>query len=615
MTRYISLLTLFAAVSVAQTVNTYAGNGVAGYGGDGGPATQAMINRVDSLAVDGAGNVYMADEKNNRVRKIDPNGVMTTLAGTGTAGFSGDGGLATNAQLNTPTGVCTDNAGNVFINDISNYRVRKVSPNGVISTVAGNGQGSAVVGTTFGTLGDGGPATSASFSIVIRCATDNSGNLFVVDQGAHCVRKINAGGTISTFAGRCVAAAQSNGYSGDGGPATSAVLNNPTALAVDSQGNLYITDQFNHRIRKVDASGIITTVFGNGLQGSTGDGGLATSASIAYPGSIVVDAAGVLYVADTNGHKIRKVATNGIVTTIAGNGAAGYGGDGGPALQATINDPFGITLNFDGNVYFADTSNNRIRVILGGATVVPPALTSGALANGATYVAGGLVPGSWAQVKGTSISPVTRIWTDADFVGLGNALPTTLSGVGVKVNGASAAVYYISPTQVSFQVPAGITGTATVQVTRNGVVSNNVTGATALSSPGIFPLIVNGKNYPAGVYSSDSKFTGDPAAGSAFRKASVGETIQLFVTGLVVSPAGVRASAAPVSGVTVTVGGITVPADFAGLVAGAAGEFQINFRVPTLTPGEYPMTISVSGTASPATINSDPPAAIVLPIQ
>jgi len=262
----------------AQTITTFAGNGQAGFGGDGGPATQAMINRVDALAVDGAGNVYMADEKNNRVRKVDKNGVMTTFAGTGAAGFAGDGGPAAQAQLNAPTGVCTDTAGNVYINDISNFRVRKVSPSGVISTVAGNGQGSSVIGTNFGTLGDGGPATSASFSIVIRCATDRAGNLFVVDQGAHCVRRIDTGGTISTFAGRCVAAAATNGYAGDGGPATSAVLNNPTALAFDAPGNLYIVDQANHRIRRVDSSGTIQTVAGNGSPTFSGDGGPATSA-------------------------------------------------------------------------------------------------------------------------------------------------------------------------------------------------------------------------------------------------------------------------------------------------------------------------------------------------
>jgi hypothetical protein len=191
----VAAFTFLAPVMVwAQTITTFAGNGQAGFGGDGGAATQAMINQVVGLAVDGAGNVYMADEKNNRVRKVDRNGVITTLAGTGSAGFGGDGGPAGQAQLNAPTGVCTDAAGNVYINDNSNFRVRKVAPSGTISTVAGNGQGSRIIGTNFGTLGDGGPATAASFSIPIRCATDRAGNLYVTDQGAHCVRKIDSGG-------------------------------------------------------------------------------------------------------------------------------------------------------------------------------------------------------------------------------------------------------------------------------------------------------------------------------------------------------------------------------------------------------------------------------------
>src|SRR5581483_9260132 len=164
--RFAAWMVLASTIALGQTITTFAGNGQAGFGGDGGPATQALINRVDALAGDAAGNVYMADEKNNRVRKVDSNGVMTTFAGNGTPGFGGDGGPAAQAQLNAPTGVCTDTAGNVYINDISNFRVRKVSPSGVITTVAGNGQGSSIIGTTFGTLGDGGPATGASFSIV-----------------------------------------------------------------------------------------------------------------------------------------------------------------------------------------------------------------------------------------------------------------------------------------------------------------------------------------------------------------------------------------------------------------------------------------------------------------
>jgi uncharacterized protein (TIGR03437 family) len=241
-----------------------------------------------------------------------------------------------------------------------------------------------------------------------------------------------------------------------------------------------------------------------------------------------------------------------------------------------------------------------------------PTLTSGTLANGATYVAGGLVPGSWAQVKGSNLSSVTRKWADADFVGLGNNLPTNLSGVQVKVNNLPAAVYYIDSDQVSFQVPSGIAGTASVQVFNNGLASNVVTGAAVNSAPGIFPLIVNGTNYAIGVF-LDGKLAGDPSLGSGFRKAKPGENVQLYVTGLVPTPAGVLITPQGVGNVKVTVGTITVNATSAGLTA--VGEFYINFYLPDLPDGTYPITISVNGVSSPAIINSNPPGQLVLPVQ
>jgi uncharacterized protein (TIGR03437 family) len=244
-----------------------------------------------------------------------------------------------------------------------------------------------------------------------------------------------------------------------------------------------------------------------------------------------------------------------------------------------------------------------------------PLLAEGSLANGATYAAGGLVPGSWAQVKGSALSSVTRIWGGADFTGLGNRLPTALSGVQVMVNNTAAAVYYIDPGQVSFQVPAGITGTASVQVIDNGLTSSPITAAAAASSPGIFPVIVNGTNYAAGVF-LDGKFVGDPTVSPAFRNAKPGDVIQLYATGLTATPAGVLPTPQDVSGVTVTLGGVTIPADFAGLVA--VGEFQINFTVPpgfaNRPAGTYPITIAVNGVSSPATIGTSPAAAVVVPI-
>lgn len=245
-----------------------------------------------------------------------------------------------------------------------------------------------------------------------------------------------------------------------------------------------------------------------------------------------------------------------------------------------------------------------------------PALTSGSVANGTTYIAGGLVPGSWAQVKGSNLATVNRIWNAADFAGLGNSLPTSLGGTSVKVNGQAAAVYFVSSGQVNFQVPAGVSGTASVQVFNNGAASNTAAGAVVNNAPGVVPIPVNGVNYAGGVF-LDGKYVGSPSVGASFRNAKPGDTIQLYATGLVPSPAGVAVTFQAVSGVTVTLGTITVPADAAGLVG--PGEFQINFTVPrqfaNLPAGNYPLTIAVNGVSSPANINSNPPGPLVIPIE
>jgi trimeric autotransporter adhesin len=228
----------------AQTVSTVVGTGTAGYSGDGGPAAQATINRAVYVATDLFGNLFIADQNNNRVRRVNSKGIITTVAGNGNAGFSGDGGPATQASLNSPTGVCTDPSGDLFIADVGNFRIRKVDTSGNITTVAGNGIEAA--------SGDGGPATQASMYIPIRCVVDSTGNLYVTDQSGQKIRMINPSGTISTFAGTGAnAGPHSIGlFSGDGGPATAADLNNPTAITVDSAGNIYFSDQYNQRIRR-----------------------------------------------------------------------------------------------------------------------------------------------------------------------------------------------------------------------------------------------------------------------------------------------------------------------------------------------------------------------------
>jgi len=326
-------------------ITTVAGNGTLGFSGDNGPATNAQLNYPVGVAVDPAGNLYIADLENFRIRKVS-NGVITTVAGNGTAGFSGDNGPATNAQLNYPAGVAVDPAGNLYIADLENFRIRKVS-NGVITTVAGNGTG--------GFSGDNGPAVSARLDFG-GVAVDPAGNVYIADSGTSRIRKVS-NGVIATVAGN-----GTFGFSGDNGPATSAQLNGPSGVAVDSGGNLYIADVGNSRIRKV-SNGVITTVAGGGMQ--SGDSGPATSAEMSGPAGVAVDSAGNLYIADTLDNRIRKVS-NGVISTVAGNGTPGFSGDNGLATSAELNGPVGVAVDSAGNLYIADSGNYRVRKVSGG---------------------------------------------------------------------------------------------------------------------------------------------------------------------------------------------------------------------------------------------------------
>jgi uncharacterized protein (TIGR03437 family) len=358
-------------------ITTVAGNGTCCSSGDDGPATSAELSNPQGVALDSAGNLYIADGQ--RVRKVS-NGVIITVAGNGTGGYSGDNGAATSAQLNGPYGVAVDAAGNLYIADTTNSRISKVS-NGVITTVAGTG----VCGVP-GDNGDNGPATSAPLCYPYGVAVDTAGNLYIADGNR--ISKVS-NGIITTVAGN-----GTEGYSGDNGPATSAELNNPTGVAVDSAGNLYIADSFNQRIRKV-SNGVITTVAGSGSTapfsgGYSGDNGPATSAQLYLPYGIAVDAAGSLYIADSQNFRVREVS-NGVITTVAGNGTSGYGGDNGPAASAQLAYPQGVAVDSAGDVYVADTVNDRIRVLIPSGPAcsasVTPLATSAAASGGNLTVA------------------------------------------------------------------------------------------------------------------------------------------------------------------------------------------------------------------------------------
>ena len=319
-------------VDSAGVITTVAGTGTAGSLGDGGAAVGAQLNGPVGVAVDGAGNLYIADHLNNRIRKVDSAGVISTVAGNGTEGYSGDGGAAVGAQLYSPRGLALDGADNLYIVDNGNNRIRKVDSAGVISTVAGNG--------TEGYSGDGGAAVGAQLYYPNGVALDGSGNLYIAEWNNHRIRKVDSAGVITTVAGN-----GTEGYSGDGGAAVGAQLYYPNGVALDGSGNLYIADFGNHRIRKVDSAGVITTVAGNGTEGYSGDGGAAVGAQLNGPVGVAVDGAGNLYIADTFNNRIRKVDSAGVISTVAGNGADGYSGDGGAAVGAQLNAPYGLALD------------------------------------------------------------------------------------------------------------------------------------------------------------------------------------------------------------------------------------------------------------------------------
>ena len=328
-------------------ISTVAGTGVAGFSGDNGSAIAAQLNNVVGVAVDSGGSLYIADSGNLRIRKVS-SAVITTIAGNGVNAASADGTPAASAALNGVNGLTVDTSGFVYVSELA--RVRKIA-GGAISTVAGIGSP--------GYAGDGLLAITAQINNPQGLAVDAAGNLFIADSGNNVIRRVAASGAlISTFAGN-----GSNQFGGDGGPATGAQLNAPNSTALDAAGNFYITEAV--RVRKVSTAGIITTVAGGGtLTPSAADGGSATSASM-MPVGIAVDAAGTLYIADAQNNSVRKVV-NGIITTIAGTGFAGYSGDNGSATLAQLNSPHGVAVDASGIVYVSDTNNHRIRRISAG---------------------------------------------------------------------------------------------------------------------------------------------------------------------------------------------------------------------------------------------------------
>jgi len=331
-------------------LNRFAGIITPGYAGDDGPAAQAQLNYPKGVAADGEGNIYIADANNNRVRMVNKDRVITTIAGNGTAGYSGDGSLAAAAQLQGISGIAVDNNGNLYIADSGNHRIRKVSPEGIITTVAGNG--------VSGFNGDNALAIQAQISLPGDVAVDSFGNIFIADTGNHRIRKIDPNGIITTIAGTGI-----SGYSGDEGPAKESSLSSPRGVAVDTLGNVYIADTYNDRIRRIDIGGVITTVAGNGISGFSGEGIQATEASLNDPVDVAVDREGNLYIADTQNNRIRRVNVKGVIVTLAGDGTIGVK-TGVPPKEGWTARPQGIAIDPEGRVYFSVTYPGYFAVVL-----------------------------------------------------------------------------------------------------------------------------------------------------------------------------------------------------------------------------------------------------------
>lgn len=647
-------------VAADGIISTVAGTGDAAYLGDGGPATAAQLSGPRGVGTDWAGNAYIAD--GNRIRKVTPNGTITTFAGTGVPGYAGDGGPAANAQIG-PGDVAVDSAGSVYFTEAN--RIRKVAPDGIISTVAGTG--------ARGYSGDGGPATKAQLNYPGRLALDSSGNLYLADTGNYRVRKVAPDGTISTVAGNGTL-----GHAGDGGPATDAQTRS-SGIALDLAGNLYISDDVNNCIRKVDVNGTISTVAGNcGGSGGvppSGDGGQATSAVLALVAGMVVDSGGSLYFGDLG--RVRKVAPEGTISTVAGDGKIGYSGDGGPAISARFYQPIVQAVDAAGRVYVTDNWNGVIRILTSTCTpsVSPVSLqspvdgtnltlaittgqgcawavsklpdwvtVSGSLSGfGSGAVTLAIAPNSGAprsaliSVGGIAVSinqassvllvsaggvvnaasyttPVAPGSIAAIF---GNFLlaapvstnsfpiPTVLGGLSFQFSGApSPPLFYAGLGQVNAQVPWELDGQpqATIAVTIDSRTGASVAVNLATYAPGIFAL--NGAGTGQGAILDENYHLVDST-----NPAIAGTTVlQIYCTGLgpvtnrpaTGAPAPLDPLARTTTMPTVMIGGAEAVVQFAGLTPGCAGLYQVNAQVPrAATKGSaVPVTISMGGVQS-----------------
>ncbi len=576
----ITLAALLVAVGMwGQTVTSVAGN--------------SSWGAVYNVTVDGVGNLFVPDPVTHQVYKIDPQGVTVVVAGTGRPGFSGDGGLATAAQLSGPSGTALGPDGSLYISDYNNDRIRKVAPNGVITTFAGGAGGFA---------GDGGQASAARLNAPASMAFDGGGNLYFVDFSNFRIRRITPAGVITTVGGT-----GRFSLSGDGGLGTATDIYGYW-LAVARDGTIYVGDDGdgrlngNKRVRRIATNGIVTTVAGTGISGYSGDGGPAVLAQLKSVSGVALDANGNIYISDAEDAKIRKVAPNGIITTYAGSGLAGVTGDGGPALQARFNFPSGMTTDANGNLYIADTRNDKIRKV--SPPPVPQVRTESPVLTSFGGKAG-FSSNTYVEVYGQNFSTISRLWAGSDFSGV--SAPTSLDGISVTVNGKPAFIYYVSPNQININTPEDTaTGPVTLVVKTPLGTSNTVMVQRARLSPTLQTVpqfLIGGKQYVVALTPDFTTFIGREAmlAGVAFRPARPGDTIAIYALGCGPTSPPTQAGVVAAQGSSLAlpyelrIGGAVAQVSFAGVVGATIGLYQFNVVVPFVPAGDQTITLTVDG--------------------
>jgi uncharacterized protein (TIGR03437 family) len=572
------------------TISTVAGTGAAGFAGDGGAATAAQLKFPAGIVFDAAGNLYIADSFNSRIRKVDTSGNISTIAGTGDFGNFGDTNAATKAGMNRPYSVALDKSGNIYIADTYNDAVRKVTvSSGTMSTFAGNSQR--------GLGGDGGAASGALLDTPTGIVFDAAGNLYIVDTGNNRIRKVGTDGNINTIAG-----SGNTAFGGDGGPAVSAGLSGPQGIAIDNAGNLFIADTRNHRVRKVTPDGTISTVAGNGNGTEAGDGGPATQASLYYPKGLAVDRSGNLFIADWLNSRIRVVTPDGTIWTAAGNGNFDYYGDGGSATGAALRFPWGLAVDSASNVYVADDENSVIRKLTPTVTQtsqIPKIDLAGVTSAAAFGGFNSVAPGSWIEIHGMHLANHARSWTSADFQGA--QAPTSLDGIAVTIGGQPAFISYISPDQIDAEIPSGAhLGPQEVRVITPAGTSDPQMITVNEVQPGLLApasLLVGDKQYTQAVLA-------DGSAVAASRPARPGETVVLYGVGFGPVTSGIGAGDVVQQDNSLLLpfqvffGGTRAAVNYAGLAPGSVGLYQFNVIVPDSVAGAaVPLTFAVGGSS------------------